>query len=175
MGLELATVPLFQAIQTSSRVRMRGITYTNVQADVLFLTAYLPFTAQLTVVVEEARATGTSPQMVLIVEEMRVFDLAPGLTYRIHCRSVVGFGGLSGVWQDGEGTAIETRNPAPALDFDEAAVYSTPRNPDSTNEWSLVLQSFSQNGTRTYVCPSAEEGGTDAVLQIGMSEWSGDF
>ena len=111
--------------------------------------------------------------MMLIVEETRVFDLVPGLTYRIHCRSLLGFGSLFNVWQDGGGTAIGVRNPAPALDFDETAVYSAQRNPNNTNEWSLVLQSFSQSSTGTYVC--AEEGGTDAVLQIGMSEWSGDF
>ena len=116
---------------------------------------------------------GTDPTVVLIVDEARSFNLVPGLTYRIHCRSLVGFGGLSEVWQDGEGNAIEIMSPAPALDFDQTAVYSTLRNPDNTNEWSLVLQSFSQSSTGTYVCRSAEE----AVLVIGMSEcnvvWSG--
>ena len=109
--------------------------------------------------------------MELVVSEARTFSLVPGFTYQINCRSLVGFGGLANVWQDGEGNGITIMTPAPELDFDQPAVYSTQRDPADANVWSLVLQSFSESDTGTYVCQT-EEGGTNATLVIGAGEHS---
>ena len=126
-------------------------------------------TAQLTVFLEEARPGGNSSTIGLIVEGTRSFSLVPGLTYRIHCRSAAGFGGLSDIWQDSEGNTIVLMDPVPVLNFTETAVYSIQQSSD-TNERSLVLQSFSESSTGTYVCHTDEDGGTDAVLMIGAGE-----
>ena len=120
-------------------------------------------------VLEETRPGGNSPTIRLVVEGTRSFNLVPGLTYRIHCRSAAGFGGLSDVWQDGEGNTIVMMDPVPVLNFTETAVYSIQRSSD-TNERSLVLQSFSESSTGTYVCRTDVDGGTDAVLMIGAGE-----
>ena len=129
----------------------------------------LTHTAQLTVILEETRPGGNSPTIGLVVEGTRSFNLVPGLTYRIHCRSAAAFGGLSDVWQDGEGNTIVMMDPVPVLNFIETAVYSIQRSSD-TNERSLVLQSFSESSTGTYICRTDEDGGTDAVLMIGAGE-----
>ena len=109
--------------------------------------------------------------MELIVDEARSFNLVPGFTYRILCRSSVGFGGLLNVWQDDGGNGITIMTPAPELNFDQTAVYSTQLDAGDANEWSLVLQSFSGSSTGTYVCQT-EEGTTNATLVIGEGECS---
>ncbi len=106
-------------------------------------------------------------QVPLDVTQPRVIDLAPGITYHVHCQSYIGFAGQS-IWVTGEGVAVVVMETAPAANGSIA--YASQTTSVDANEWTLVLQLFDASMVGTYRCLAPDTSDVDVNLTIGMSE-----
>ena len=108
----------------------------------------------------------------LTVTNPRTINLVPGLFYHIGCRSASGFDGLDNqIWLNGSGDPVMViSDPGMEPPTGNQALYARLTNPGDLNEWTLVLQMFSENMQGTYVCQGRE--GANASITIGMRKYS---